>query len=418
MKSGGLADVAKALPLQLQAEGHDVRVVMPCYTTIKDYDKLEVIAHGVLNENNPDEKLRIPYSIRKTYLNKVVEVWLVECPRYFDRTSMYGDNNQAYADNGERFAFFSAAALDACKHLNYWFDILHCNDWHTGIAPMLMRIKYALEPYLSRARSVLTIHNGAFQGAFDRSQIAILPEIANIYNDKITQGSYINFLKCGVFYADKINTVSPGYASELTTYLGGHGMTQNYLDRQQDLSGIVNGCDYSDWDPSTDQLLRIRYDVKNLDQKVLGKYLLQRKLGLEMGDTPMYGMVVYDNMLAHQIEAGSDFFLMPSIFEPCGLNQIYSLAYGTLPIVRAVGGLKDTVKDYDQDRVNGDGFMFFDPSSEELLSCLRRTLILYLEDPSEMKRIKQNAMRVRFNWSDSCKNYIELYKSALKKPKW
>ena len=300
-----------------------------------------------------------------------------------------------------------------------------------------------------------------------------MPEIANIYNDKITQGSYINFLKCGVFYADKINTVSPGYASELTTYLGGHGMTQNYLDRQQDLSGIVNGCDYSDWDPSTDQLLRIRYDVKSLDQKVLGKYLLQRKLGLEMGDTPMYGMVarltdqkgigllipildrflqhkvqvviegtgdpylqqqmteianrhpgkmifqpVYDNMLAHQIEAGSDFFLMPSIFEPCGLNQIYSLAYGTLPIVRAVGGLKDTVKDYDQDRVNGDGFMFFDPSSEELLSCLRRTLILYLEDPSEMKRIKQNAMRVRFNWSDSCKNYIELYKSALKKPKW
>lgn len=473
MKSGGLADVAKALPLQLQAEGHDVRVAMPCYTTIKDYDKLEVIARGVLNENNPDEKLRIPYSIRKTYLNKLVEVWLVDCPKYFDRTSMYGDNNQAYADNGERFAFFSASVLDACKHLNYWFDILHCNDWHTGIAPMLMRIKYANDPYLSRARSVLTIHNGAFQGAFDRSQISILPEIARIYNDKITQGSYINFLKCGVFYADKINTVSPGYASELTTYLGGHGMTQNYLDRQQDLSGIVNGCDYSDWDPATDQLLRIRYDVKDLDQKVLGKYLLQRKLGLEMGDTPMYGMVarltdqkgigllipildrflqhkvqvviegtgdpylqqqmteianrhpgkmifqpVYDNMLAHQIEAGSDFFLMPSIFEPCGLNQIYSLAYGTLPIVRAVGGLKDTVIDYDQDRVKGNGFMFFDPSSEELLSCLRRTLILYLEDPAEMKRIKQNAMRVRFNWSDSCKKYIELYKSALKKPKW
>ena len=473
MKSGGLADVAKALPLQLQAEGHDIRVVMPCYTTIKDYDKCEVIFEGVLNDDNSSPTLKIPYRIRKTHLNKVVEVWLVDCARYFDRPSMYGDNNQAYADNGERYAFFSAAAIDAAKKMGFYFDILHCNDWHTGTAPMLLRIKYANDPYLSKARSVFTIHNGAYQGAFDRSQLHVLPEIANIYNDKVSQGSYINFLKCGVFYADKINTVSPGYATELTTYLGGHGMTQNYLDRQGDLSGIVNGCDYSDWDPATDQLLRVRYNVNSVDQKVLGKYLLQRKLGLEMGDTPMYGMVarltdqkgiglilpildkflkhkvqiviegtgdpniqaqleeiarrypdklvfqpVYNNMLAHQIEAASDFFLMPSIFEPCGLNQIYSLAYGTLPIVRAVGGLKDTVVDYDQDRENGTGFIFNEPNSEELLSCLRRTLILYLENPQEMRRIKTNAMRVRFNWSDSCKKYVELYKEALKKPKW
>lgn len=473
IKSGGLADVAKALPVQLQAEGHDVRVVMPCYTCIEGYENFPVIGQGVLNESSSDESIKIPYTIRKTYINKIVEVWLIDCKRYFDRTSMYGDNNQAYGDNGERFAFFAAAALDACTRVNYWFDILHCNDWHTGIAPMLLRIKYAKDPYLSKARSVLTIHNGAFQGAFDRSQIRMLPEIKDIYNDKITQGSYINFLKCGVFYADKINTVSPGYAKELTTYLGGHGMTQNYLDRQQDLSGIVNGCDYSDWDPKTDQLLRIRYDLESIDQKVLGKYLLQRKLGFEMGDTPLYGMVarltdqkgigllipildrflehkvqvviegtgdpalqnviaeiaqrhpgkmvfqpVYNNVLAHQIEAAADFFLMPSIFEPCGLNQIYSLAYGTLPIVRAVGGLKDTVIDYDQDKANGTGFIFYDPNSEELLSCLRRTLILYLEDPNELKRIRHNAMKVRFNWSDSCQKYIELYKSALKKPAW
>ena len=247
-------------------------------------------------------------------------------------------------------------------------------------------------------------------------------------------------------------------------------MTQSYLERQSDLSGIVNGCDYSDWDPSKDQHLRIRYDINSLDQKVLGKYLLQRKLGFEMGDTPLYGMVarlteqkgigllipilerflqhnvqivieatgdpylaaqirqiaekhpkkmvfqaVYDNILAHQIEAASDFFLMPSIFEPCGLNQMYSLAYGTLPIVRAVGGLKDTVVDYDTNKEDATGFVFKDPSSEELLSCLRRTLILYLEAPLEMKRLKQNAMKVRFSWADSCKQYIELYKSALRK---
>lgn len=469
-KSGGLADVAKALPLQLQSEGHDVRVVMPCYTCIQNYEKFSVIGEGVINKDSDNPINKIPYRIRKTYLNKVVEVWLIECNRFYDRTSMYGDNNQAYADNGSRFGFFCAAALDACKVLNYWFDILHCNDWHTGIAPMLLKTKYKDDPFLSKAKSIITIHNGSFQGAFDRNQISFLPEIASIYNDRISQGSYINFLKCGVFYSDKINTVSHGYATELTTYLGGHGMTQSYLERQSDLSGIVNGCDYSDWDPSKDQHLRIRYDINSLDQKVLGKYLLQRKLGFEMGDTPLYGMVarlteqkgigllipilerflqhnvqivieatgdpylaaqirqiaekhpkkmvfqaVYDNILAHQIEASSDFFLMPSIFEPCGLNQMYSLAYGTLPIVRAVGGLKDTVVDYDTNKEDATGFVFKDPSSEELLSCLRRTLILYLEAPLEMKRLKQNAMKVRFSWADSCKQYIELYKSALRK---
>jgi starch synthase len=473
VKSGGLADVAKALPLELKAEGHDVKVVLPGYSIIDNFEAMPVIAEGILNGHHSDVNLHIPYKVRQTYLNNSVEVWLIDCPRYFQRTSMYGDNNQAYWDNGLRYGFFSAAALEAASILGYKFDILHCNDWHTALAPMLMRIKYATDPFFANARSIITIHNGAFQGAFDRSQISILPEIASIYNDKVSQGSYINFLKCGVFYADKINTVSPGYAHELTTYMGGHGMTQNFIDRQLDLSGIVNGCDYSDWDPSTDQLLRVRYDVNSLDQKVLGKYLLQRKLGLEMGDTPMYGMVarltdqkgigllmpilnrflkhkvqlvvegtgdpflqkqmmeiadrhpgkmifkpVYDNMLAHQIEAAADFFLMPSIFEPCGLNQIYSLAYGTLPIVRAVGGLQDTVIDYDSNKELGTGFIFKDPSSEALLSCLRRTLILYLEDQNEMKRIKLNAMKVRFNWADSCKKYVELYKSALQKPKW
>lgn len=473
-KSGGLADVAKALPLQLKKDGHQAIVACPCYyAKIPNYGNLEVIYEGMLNANNPDEHCRVPYKVRKTFLNGEVEVWLIDCPRYFDRTSMYGDNNQAYGDNGERFAFFSAAAIDATRGIGYKPDILHCNDWHTGIAPMVLRIKYANDPFFTQCRSVMTIHNGAFQGAFDRAQLYVVPEIASIYNDMTAQGSYVNFLKCGVFYADKINTVSPGYAAELITYLGGHGMAENYMARAQDLSGIVNGCDYSDWDPRTDTKLRIRYGLSSMEEKVLGKYLLQRKLGLEMGDTPIYGMVarltdqkgigllipilerfllhkvqliiegtgdpnlqrqmeeiaarhpdkmvfqpVYDDFLAHQIEAASDFFLMPSIFEPCGLNQIYSLAYGTLPIVRAVGGLKDTVIDYDVDREKGNGFVFNDPSPEELLSCMRRTLILYLEDQDEMQRIKRNAMQVRFNWADSAKEYLKLYEQAAQKPKW
>lgn len=469
IKTGGLADVAKALPMSLKARGHEVRLVMPCYSLIKGAYDLPIIERGTLNEGT---NIAIDYAIRKTEVGGV-ETWLIDCEQFYKRTSLYGDNNQAYYDNGSRYAFLSAAALDAAIVLGFKPDIVHANDWHTALTPMIMRFKYNNHPNYVNARSVLTIHNGAFQGVFDRSQIYFLPEISNVYNDMIMSGSYINFLKCGVFYADKINTVSPGYAQELTTYLGGHGMAKNFQDRAADLCGIVNGCDYTDWDPATDVHLRIQYDINTMEEKILGKYLLQKKLGLEMGDTPLYGMVArltdqkgvgllipildrflkhkvqiviegtgdpnlerqmqeiaarhpdkmrfmakYDNALAHQIEAGADFFLMPSIFEPCGLNQIYSLAYGTLPIVRGVGGLKDTVIDYDQNKELGNGFIFDDPSPDELLSCMRRTLIFYLEDQQEMQRVKRNAMRVRFDWADICKTYESLYAQALQKPKW
>lgn len=472
IKSGGLADVAKALPQQLLASGHDVRLVIPCYSIIKGSKDFPVIHSAVLNQNDPNSGLRIPYQVRKAELAGV-EVWLIECERFFDRTSMYGDNNQAYGDNGSRYAFFTAAALEAARQIGFKPDILHCNDWHTGTGPMILRVKYGHDPFFDRTRSIITIHNAAFQGVFELGQLYVTPELQRVHNDMVIQGSYINFLKAGVYYADKINTVSPGYAFELTTYLGGHGMANNFIARKADLCGIVNGCDYSDWDPSSDKLLRIRYSIDDMEEKVLGKYLLQRKLGLEMGDTPIYGMVarltdqkgvglllpildrflvhkvqiiiegtgdpnlqrqmqeiadrhkdkmvflpVYDNVMAHQIEAASDFFLMPSIFEPCGLNQIYSLAYGTLPIVRAVGGLRDTVIDYDQDREHGNGFIFNDASPEELLSCLRRTLILYHEDQDEMRRIRYNAMSKRFLWEDSCRQYEKLYEDALKKSKW
>lgn len=470
IKTGGLADVAKSLPAQLKANGHDVRIVMPCYSVIKGSFDNKIIGTGTLN---PGSSLQMDYAIRQTFTSDGVEVWMLDYRRYYERTSIYGDNNQAYWDNGERFAFLASAALDAAKVLNFSPDIVHCNDWHTAIAPMILRIKYGGDKFFDKTRSVLTIHNGAFQGAFDRNQIRYVPEIFHVYNDMIVNGSYINFLKCGVFYADKINTVSPGYASELTTYLGGHGMAQNYQARAADLCGIVNGCDYGDWDPKVDPHITVRYDVNTMEEKILGKYLLQRKIGLQMGDIPLYGMVarltdqkgvgilipildkflchnvqliiegtgdpnferqmteiakrhpgkmvfkgVYDNELAHQIEAGADFFLMPSIFEPCGLNQIYSLAYGTLPIVRGVGGLKDTVIDYDSDNKNGTGFIFEEPSPEELLSCLRRTLIFYYEDQNEMQRIKRNAMNIRFSWEDSCKKYEALYADAAQKPKW
>lgn len=470
IKTGGLADVAKALPAQLKANGHDVRVVMPCYSTIKDVSSFPIIGSSSLNKGTDRQ---IDYNIRQTFIANGLEVWLLDCPRYYDRTSIYGDNNQAYWDNGERFAFLASAALDATRTIGFQPHIVHSNDWHAGLTPMILRIKYGSDPFFDKTRSVITVHNGAFQGVFDRGQIYIIPEICQVYNDMISQGTYINFLKCGVFYADKITAVSPGYANELTSYLGGHGMTQNFQSRSADLVGIINGCDYSDWDPATDKHLKIQYDINTLEEKILGKYLLQKDLGLPMGDDPIYGMVarltdqkgvgilipileeflrhrvqvviegtgdpnlarqmqeiadrhpdkmvfrsVYDNALAHQIEAASDFFLMPSIFEPCGLNQMYSLAYGTIPIVRGVGGLRDTVTSYDLDPEKGNGFIFWDPNPEELLSCLRRTLIFYLEDPVEMERMRRNAMQVRFSWADSCVKYEKLYEDALTKKKW
>ena len=434
IKTGGLSDVAKALPAQLKANGHNVRVIMPCYSIIKGVENFPVIGHSSLN---PGTDRQIDYTIRSTKIANDLEVWLLECPRYYNRTSIYGDNNQAYWDNGERYGFLAAAALDCCKALNFCPDIVHCNDWHAGLTPMILRIKYGGDKFFDKTRSIITVHNGAFQGVFDRSQIYMIPEICQVYNDS------------------------------------GHGMTINFQNRAADLVGIINGCDYTDWDPATDKHLKIQYDINTLEEKILGKYLLQKDLGLPMCDDPIYGMVarltdqkgvgilipileqflrhrvqiivegtgdpnfekqmheiaarhpdkmifrsVYDNALAHQIEAASDFFLMPSIFEPCGLNQMYSLAYGTLPIVRGVGGLRDTVTNYDDNHEMGNGFIFWDPNPEELLSCLRRTLIFYLEDPVEMQRIRQNAMRVRFNWDESCKKYEDLYKEALAKPKW
>ena len=464
IKSGGLADVAKALPLQLTANGHDVRVIMPCHTVIKNYQQLEVIGQFILNEDFQDPNLRLPYTVRRTYLNGTTEVWLIENDQYFNRTSMYGDNNQGYADNGARYAFFCAAALDASKKLGFNIDILHCNDWHTGLGPMIMRIKYASDPAFNKARSVVTIHNGAFQGAFDRGQVYMIPEIANVYNDKIMQGSYINFLKCAVYYADKISTVSPGYCDELKSYLGGHGMTPNYLDRQADMVGILNGCDYSDWDPSSDKLLRIRYDLNTLDQKILGKYVLQRRFGFEMGDTPMYGMVArltdqkgvgliipilerflshkvqvviqgtgdpflaqqlseieerhhdkfrfiscYDNTIAHQIEAASDFFLMPSIFEPCGLTQLISLRYGTLPIVRETGGLKDTVQPYNEFDGTGTGFSFANFNGDEMLGVINYSKHIYYNHRDQWDKMVKRSMEADFSWNSSARQYEGMY---------
>ena len=466
VKTGGLADVAKALPLELKRAGHDVRIIIPGYSAITQREQGAIIASGALATE--PQYVDVPYEIRQLYLADI-PLYLVENKHYFERPSLYGENNNAYADNGERFAFFSAAALHATEQIGFRPDIVHCNDWHTALVPMLLKTRFARNSFFEQTKSVISIHNGAFQGVCERGQLWALPEIRNAHNESIYQGPYyINFLKCGVLYADKINAVSPTYAKELMSYLGGHGMAKQFQDRAADICGIINGCDYNDWDPATDHLIPAQYHVDDLQGKAECKRQLQLHANLPVCDLPMFGMVcrlteqkgihyllpilakflvhhvqlvivgsgdpilaqrleavarqfpqkfvffnAHSNELAHLVEAGSDFFMMPSQFEPCGLNQMYSLAYGTLPIVRAVGGLKDTVTDYDQNPTQATGFVFEEPEPHDLLNILRRALLLYVQDQQEFRRVQRNAMLTRYLWSDSVHGYEAMYRNAL-----
>lgn len=466
VKTGGLADVAKALPKELALMGHNIKVVLPLYASAKNTDNLELVGEYDLTvRDHPPMHYRV---FKRLYNN--IFVWFIDYPHYFDRNSLYDENSVAYSDNGERFTFFTICAMEICIHQNFRPYIVHCNDWHTAIAPFLLKTRYSETPVFENTRSVITVHNGSFQGVFDRAQLWLVPEIYEHYNEFIMQGmSYINLLKCGVFYADEINTVSPGYAQELTTYLGGHGMAKNYSSRADHLRGIVNGCDYTDWDPITDTLIPFNYSADHLESKNLCKHILQRKLGLDINDFPLFGMICrlteqkglnillpilekflvhkinliiigtgdvgfsqqlkdiasrhtdrmvfinsYDEILAHMTEAAADFFLMPSLYEPCGLNQMYSMSYGTLPIVRAVGGLKDTVIDYDHDRNHASGFVFELPDPIDFLSTLRRALLFYLQETDEYKRVQINAMHTRYYWYQSATQYVKMYEDAHK----
>ena len=466
VKTGGLADVAKALPLALKRRGHDVRIVMPFYSQIPGRDAATHVTGLTLTTRQGHTD--IPYQVWEMTLDDV-PVMLVDFPNYFERNNLYAENNNSYSDNGERFAFFSAASLQVSEAIDFKPDIVHCNDWHTALVPMLLKTRYAESDFFSHTRSVLTIHNGAFQGVVERNQLWAVPEITDTYNESVLQGhAYINFLKCGVAYADKINAVSPSYANELTTYLGGHGMAKNFQERHGDLRGIINGCDYADWDPATDPHIPVNFTADSLSGKEQCKHVLQKQAGLPVCSRPLFGMVcrlteqkglhlllpildrflvhqvqvvivgtgdpslaerlaevaervperfaylnAHDNALAHLLEAGSDFFLMPSLFEPCGLNQMYSLAYGTLPIVRAVGGLRDTVKDYDLYPAQATGFAFMEPEPMALLASLRRALLFYLQERDEMLLVQQRAMHTRYHWSESVVKYEQMYQDAL-----
>lgn len=462
IKTGGLADVSGSLPKALAELSQDVRIIMPNYQGIKMQGEVRYLC--TLRVENRDVNIletRIPDSH--------VLVWLVDYAAYYTRPGnpYVDEHGNAWADNADRFALFCRIAVEAAMdraYLHWKPDIVHCNDWQSGLVPAFL----SLEP--QRPSTVFTIHNLAYQGLFTSESIRGLNLPGQLWNaEGLEFFNMLSFIKGGIVYADKITTVSPNYALEIQTAAYGCGLEGLLRYRKDSLVGILNGIDQDVWNPAVDPSIVKHYGQKSLKDKLQNKSELQRRFGLpENNNVPLFGLIGrlveqkgidliidclpemlsmslqfvllgsgdkdfeqrllnlahiypekmavaqgYDEPLAHLIEAGSDVFLMPSRFEPCGLNQMYSQRYGTLPIVRKTGGLADTVVDALPETIadrTATGFVFNDASSSSLLEVVKRAVTLY-SDRKAWVSIQSNAMGKDFSWRQSAEQYLELYES-------
>lgn len=474
-KTGGLADVSSALPQAIKELGHEIRIMMPRYRFISER---RYKLHDIIRLKE------IPIPVGKTVeqgnvkssfitnLKEKVQVYFLDNANYFGRDGIYQSpvGRKDYKDNDERFIFFCRGVLETLRRLGWQPDIIHCNDWQTGLVPAYLKTVFNHDSFLKPIKTVFTIHNMAYQGAFpaDTFQKSGLPKDLFHVDGAEAYGKF-NFLKTGLYFADSITTVSRRYAEEIATSDEfGAGLTGLLAKRKKDLHGILNGIDYNVWNPATDDLVYRKYDIKSLDAKLDNKRALAGKFNLEFKETtPVIGAISrlvdqkgfdlvlealdellklniqfillgdgdkatekqfdamqkkhphhmgvyfgFDKELAHLIEAGSDMFVMPSKYEPCGLNQMYSMRYGTVPIVRATGGLEDTVEDYSGSG-KGTGFKFEKYDAKELLKAVQRALKVF-QQPEEWKKIMRNGMSRDFSWEHSAKQYVNLYKELLK----
>ena len=468
-KTGGLADVVGALPKALRALGHDVRVVMPKYAIIDAaYHRLRPFLTPMGVWMGDTEEWCAVYTAE----NEGVPVYFIESQKYFDRYGLYHDGYlNDYLDNPRRFGFLTRAGLQLSKDMGFRPHILHTHDWQTALAPAYLKIWHWNDLVLGGAASLLTIHNIGYQGVYSAVDLGYLGlQRGNFTGDKFEDHGKINFLKGGIVYADRVNTVSPTYAAETRTPVGGQGLAPYLNNKGQDYTGILNGADYEHWDPSRDLRIPARYSPGDLSGKAICKRELQRRLLLEVnGDIPIVGVVSrlaeqkglhllagaiegiissmqvqfaivgagdkgleayfgdlprrypgrigsfigYNDELSHWVEAGSDFFLMPSLYEPCGLNQMYSLRYGTLPIVRATGGLDDTVQQYDENSGAGTGFKFWEPSASAVYYTVGWAVSTYYDRPGHIQRMVHTAMAQDFSWERSAREYEQAYMQAL-----
>jgi starch synthase len=460
IKTGGLADVMASLPNALVKRGHDARVVIPLYSKIieKYYDRLERIGTIQVHSGWIDQ----PATFYTATVDGVV-YYFIEHQHYFEREGLYG-----YEDDGERFAFFQRAALDMIYFINWWPNIIHSNDWQAGMIPLLCHACYADDQRYQAIKHVFTIHNLAFQGNFGVDMLPSCLGLDYYYfdNGSIKFDTGISFMKAALVYADKITTVSPTYSSEILTQTYGEKMDSILRYRRDDLWGIVNGIDTREWDPKTDKQLAKNYDVKSYASgKKANKLALQKQLGLkETNDVCVIGIVSrltnqkgiylitdrlqeimgmdiqfvvlgtgetnaenafkwmeneykgkgvyycgYNEELAHLIYAGCDLFLMPSLYEPCGIGQLIAMHYGTLPLVRETGGLKDTVHPYNQYTGEGNGFSFWAANADDMMYTLRWAVEQYYDNKPGWKGLIKSAMTTDVSWEKSAGIYEQLY---------
>jgi starch synthase len=469
-KTGGLADVVGALPPELVKLGHQVRVFLPFYARIRQ--QLEAEPKIAVRS------ITIPFSNHNRFVDVVdggkrdgVQFYFIDCPELFDRKELYGVSGADYADNAERFGLFCRAVLEASKRLGVP-DVFHVHDWQAALIPVYLRTTYADDPVLRSAATVLTIHNAAYQGKFPPATTEQLLFPWEIFTmDQVEQFDRFNFLKGGVVFSDLLTTVSRKYAEEIQTAEFGEMLEGVLLKRAADLRGILNGVDYAQWNPAADGHLAAHYTPENLEGKRICRADLLHAFGLEKiaDTTPVIGIVSrlatqkgfgivakiveeladrdlavvalgtgdpyyenlfrgwafrhpdtvavqirYDDALAHKIEAGADMFLMPSRYEPSGLNQMYSLKYGTVPIVRATGGLDDTIEEWDAVKGTGTGFKFegFDP--EALLVEIDRALEAF-RDKKGWTRLMLNGMARDYGWPGPAKEYVRVYEEAVQR---
>jgi starch synthase len=463
-KTGGLADVVGALPRALASLGHQVSVYVPRYRQTKLTDPQTVVKSITIPF---DDKYRF-CSVVTAGTSNGVRFYFVDYPPYFDREALYGGPSGDYPDNAERFALFSRAVIEASKVLGVP-QIFHCHDWQSALIPVMLRTLYAEDPAFRELATIFTIHNMGYQGLFppDTLPLLMLPwELFTI--SKMEFFGQVNFLKGALVHSDFVTTVSRKYSHEIQTTEYGFGLEGVLRNRAATVAGILNGVDYDEWSPQTDKFIVAKYSsedlsgkaqckkdllnafgVANADAKVpvigiVSRFAAQKGFDLiaqimdrlareelimvvlGSGDKPYEEMfvrlnrqfpnkiaakVAFDNAIAHKIEAGADMFLMPSRYEPCGLNQIYSLKYGTVPVVRATGGLDDTIEPWDARSGKGTGFKFTDYTGEALLATIKQALLAY-RDPSSWQKLMRNGMARDFSWGASAREYGKVYERA------
>ncbi len=470
-KVGGVGDAVEGLALALARRGHEVRVILPFYAGIDRAKAAASLLGSCCVHMGAGQEHWV--AVWEAFLGaERVPVWLIDYQSYFGRAGVYDEPSGEYADNAFRFALLAKASLEICKSLAFVPDVFHAHDWPAALVPVFLKAwPHLLSPF-RKCASVLTLHNVGHQGKYGSVVMPYLGlEWERFRPDFLEDHGQVNLLKAGVHDADLLTTVSPAYAEEILEPVGGCGLAPFFSQRKSHLQGILNGVDEARWEPATDPLIPANFSIRDLSGKARCKEALQRRLGLPVRpDLPLFAMVSrlhlqkgihlvrdalpsllreesmqciflgsgepefeeflrwlsrefpdkvsasigFSEELSHWIFAGSDFFLMPSLYEPCGLSQLYAMRYGSIPVARATGGIRNTVIDAEDKKRAGTGLLFFDPTGEGLASGCRRALHLWRSAPPAVASLRVEGMRGLFSWSETARQYEEAYSEALR----